>query len=76
MYIYIIQYIFYTGTSRKTVATCSIVIPCQSQTFATAPVKEKWDLYSSACLERHPVIIQSMQEIELKFYNVLKKIEF
>lgn len=44
--------------------------------FATASAKEPWDLYSSVCLERHPVIIQSMQELELRFYNMLKRIEF
>lgn len=36
----------------------------------------KWDLYSAVCLERHPVITQPMQEIELKYYNLLKKIEY
>lgn len=68
---------FYTGTPRKAVAVCPNIIQYQNiQMFATAPVAEKWDLYSSICLERHPIIIQSMQEIELKFYNMLKKIEF
>lgn len=37
---------------------------------------KKWDLYSAICLERHPVITQPMQEIELKFHNILKKIEY
>lgn len=42
----------------------------------TASTKKQWDLYSAVCLERHPVIIKPMQEIELKFYNLLKKHEF
>ncbi|EFN76605.1 39S ribosomal protein L46, mitochondrial [Harpegnathos saltator] len=68
---------FYTGTSKNTITTCPNLIQCYNvQTFATAPLTKKWDLYSSVCLERHPIITQSMQEIELKFYNMLKKIEF
>lgn len=47
-----------------------------TRTFAAAIATKKWDLYSAVCLERHPVIIQPMQEIELKFYNLLKKIEY
>ncbi|XP_014478687.1 PREDICTED: 39S ribosomal protein L46, mitochondrial [Dinoponera quadriceps] len=65
------------GTSRKAVAICPNVIQYQNtQMFSTAPVIKKWDLYSSVCLERHPITVQSMQEIELKFYNMLRKIEF
>ncbi|XP_032676935.1 39S ribosomal protein L46, mitochondrial [Odontomachus brunneus] len=65
------------GTPRKAIAIYPNIIQYEStQMFTTASVKEKWDLYSSICLERHPVIIQSMQELELRFYNMLKKIEF
>lgn len=46
------------------------------QLFSTATAAEKWDLYSAVCLERHPMIIQPMQDIELKYYNMLRKIEF
>jgi len=53
------------------------VIQCRNtQTLDTTKVIKKWDLYSAVCLERHPVIIQSMQEIELKFHNMLKRIEY
>lgn len=53
------------------------VVQCQdTRTFGSATTKRKWDLYSAVCLERHPVIIQPMQELELKFYNMLKKIEY
>lgn len=78
LHMYITQKcMFCTGTPKKAVAICPNVIQCQkTQMFATAPAIEKWDLYSSVCLERHPVIIQPMQELELKFYNMLKKIEF
>lgn len=74
-YMYIIQYVFYTGSSRKIAIYLNRIQYQSNQTFATAPVKEKWDLYSSVCLERHPIIIQSMQELELKLYNMLKQIE-
>jgi len=53
------------------------VVQCQdTRAFSSAASTRKWDLYSAVCLERHPVIIQPMQEIELKFYNMLKKIEY
>lgn len=53
------------------------MVQCQdTRAFSSAASKRKWDLYSAVCLERHPVIIQPMQEIELKFYNMLKKIEY
>lgn len=53
------------------------MIQCRNtQTLDTTRVTKKWDLYSAVCLERHPVILQSMQEIELKFHNMLKKIEY
>lgn len=47
-----------------------------TQTSSTATATKKWDLYSAVCLERHPVIIQSMQELELKFHNMLMKLEY
>ncbi|CAL1684817.1 unnamed protein product [Lasius platythorax] len=65
-----------SGTSRKAATVYPKVIQCQdTQAFGTATTG-KWDLYSAVCLERHPVVMQSMQEIELKFYNILKKIEY
>lgn len=53
-----------------------MILHLDIRTFGTATATKKWDLYSAVCLERHPVIIQSMQEIELKFHNMLKKIEY
>lgn len=68
---------FYIGTSKKAVAIHPNVIQHRdTRTFGTATVTGKWDLYSAVCLERHPIIIQPMQEIELKFHNMLKKIEY
>ncbi|XP_012233614.1 large ribosomal subunit protein mL46 isoform X2 [Linepithema humile] len=65
------------GTKRKIIAICPNVIQLQNtQTFSTVTAVKKWDLYSAVCLERHPIIIQPMQDIELKFHNILKKIEF
>lgn len=53
------------------------MVQCQdTRTFGSATTKRKWDLYSAVCLERYPVIIKPMQELELKFYNMLKKIEY
>lgn len=65
------------GTSKKVAAIHPNVIQHRdTQAFSTVAATKKWDLYSAVCLERHPVIIQSMQEIEMKFHNVLKKIEY
>ncbi|TGZ53104.1 large ribosomal subunit protein mL46 [Temnothorax longispinosus] len=64
-------------TSKKAAAICSNVIQCRdTRTFGTAATTKKWDLYSAVCLERHPVITQSMQEIELKFHDMLRKVEY
>ncbi|XP_029164303.1 39S ribosomal protein L46, mitochondrial-like isoform X2 [Nylanderia fulva] len=53
------------------------VIQCQdSQAFSSSTATKKWDLYSAVCLERHPVIVQPMQDMEQKFYNLLKRIEY
>lgn len=62
---------------RKAATTHPKVIQRQnSQAFNSTTTTRKWDLYSAVCLERHPVIIQPMQEIEEKFYNTLKRIEY
>lgn len=64
-------------TAKKAAAIYPNVIQCRNtQTFDTVRATKKWDLYSAVCLERHPVITQSMQEIELKFHNMLRKIEY
>ncbi|EGI68670.1 PREDICTED: 39S ribosomal protein L46, mitochondrial [Acromyrmex echinatior] len=64
-------------TSQKAATIyLSIVQHRDTRTFSTITSMRKWDLYSAVCLERHPVIIQSMGEMELKFYNMLKKIEY
>ncbi|XP_011883466.1 PREDICTED: 39S ribosomal protein L46, mitochondrial [Vollenhovia emeryi] len=65
------------ATSKKTAAICPNVIQHRdTRTFCTATATGKWDLYSAVCLERHPVITQPMQEIEQKFHDLLKKIEY
>ncbi|KAI4487946.1 hypothetical protein M0802_011650 [Mischocyttarus mexicanus] len=38
--------------------------------------KSKWDLLTAVCLERHPIITKPMNELELNYYNLLKKIEY
>lgn len=69
--------LFFTATSKKATTICSNVIQYwDTRTSGTATATRKWDLYSAVCLERHPVIIQSMQEIELKFHNMLKKVQY
>jgi len=74
--LYITRYIVCPGILKKAAAIYPNVIQhCDTRMFSTTATR-KWDLYSAVCLERHPVIMQSMQEIELKFYNMLKKIEF
>lgn len=46
------------------------------QMLNTASTAEKWDLYSSVCVERHPIVVQPMHELELRFHKMLKRIEF
>lgn len=68
---------FSTGISRRTVGIASNTTRHQNiEAFSTAATTEKWDLYSAVCLERHPIITPPKQEIEAKFSNLLKKIEF
>jgi len=68
---------FDAGISRNENTLCiNLTQPQNIQTFCTVPSVKKWDLYSAVCLERHPVIIKPMHETELKFYNLLKQIEF
>lgn len=38
--------------------------------------KEKWDLVGAVCVERHPVISRSMNELEAKFKQLLEQLEF
>ncbi|XP_070157217.1 large ribosomal subunit protein mL46 [Polyergus mexicanus] len=66
-----------SGISRKAATVYPKVIQYQdTRAFGSTAITRKWDLYSAVCLERHPVITQPMQEIELKYYNILKKIEY
>ncbi|KAL6447891.1 hypothetical protein ACFW04_000160 [Cataglyphis niger] len=66
-----------SGISRKIATVYPKVIQYQdTRAFGGTATTGKWDLYSAVCLERHPVITQPMQEIELKYYNLLKKIEY
>ena len=37
---------------------------------------EKWDLLSAVCLERHPVITQSMLDIETRYHKMQQQVEF
>jgi len=66
---------FDIGISRNTLCINSTQ-PQNIQTFCTVPSVKKWDLYSAVCLERHPIIIKPMHQMESKFYNLLKQIEF
>ncbi|OAD57059.1 39S ribosomal protein L46, mitochondrial [Eufriesea mexicana] len=36
----------------------------------------KWDLLSAVCLERHPIIIKPMLNIEVRYQKMLQQIEF
>ena len=38
--------------------------------------KERWDLLSAVCLERKPVITKELNDIEVKFSELLARIEF
>lgn len=43
---------------------------------ASAPAKEKWDLYAGVLVERLPVITKTMAPIEADFKKMLDQIEF
>ncbi|XP_054268103.1 39S ribosomal protein L46, mitochondrial [Macrosteles quadrilineatus] len=43
---------------------------------ATVGVKEKWDLVSSICLERKPKLTKDLTEMELKYAETLRKVEY
>ncbi|XP_046739761.1 39S ribosomal protein L46, mitochondrial [Diprion similis] len=38
--------------------------------------KEKWDLLSAVCVERHPVISRPLNDMETKFQQYLDQVEF
>lgn len=38
--------------------------------------KEKWDLYTSVCLERKPVITPALNALETQFQDYLSHVEF
>lgn len=69
--------LFCAATSRKAATICLNVIRHRdARAIGTATAAVKWDLYSAVCLERHPVITQPMEEIELKFQDMLRKVEY
>lgn len=39
-------------------------------------IADKWDLLSSVCLERHPVITKPLKDIEVRFEKMIRQIEF
>lgn len=45
-----------------------------SVALAQDAVQPKWDLVSSVCLERKPVISADLNEIEAKMQNLLNKV--
>jgi 39S mitochondrial ribosomal protein L46 len=45
-----------------------------SAALAQDAVQPKWDLVSSVCLERKPIISADLNEVEAKMQNVLNKV--
>lgn len=56
-----------------TLPTSKVIIRTLSQNIETA---EKWDLLSAVCLERQPIITKPMQDIQIRYQNMLQQIEF
>lgn len=38
--------------------------------------EEKWDLQAAICLEKKPIVIPNLNDLEKKFKEVLSEIEF
>lgn len=62
-------------------SVCSIIVRPAFCSFNNIYVsacnqKEKWDLCSSVCLEREPVIAPDLTELEFQFSQLLEKLEF
>lgn len=38
--------------------------------------EEKWDLQAAICLEKKPIVIPNLNDLEKKFKDVLSEIEF
>lgn len=39
-------------------------------------IKEKWDLYTSICLERKPIVTPQLNSVESQFRDYLSQVEF
>ncbi|XP_076183636.1 mitochondrial ribosomal protein L46 [Ptiloglossa arizonensis] len=62
-----------TFLTTGTLPTSKVIIRTLSQNIETA---EKWDLLSAVCLERQPIITKPMQDIQIRYQNMLQQIEF
>lgn len=58
--------------------TCEITWTGLTRHFASpgSPQTKNWDIIVSVCLERHPVIVKPMVDIERRYYEYLRKKEF
>ncbi|XP_054008625.1 39S ribosomal protein L46, mitochondrial [Hylaeus anthracinus] len=57
------------GTS----STSKVILRALSQ---NTEVVKKWDLMSAVCLERHPIITKPMLDIQVRYQELLRQIEF
>lgn len=60
----------YSGTTFTSKVTFGTSTQKRNQT------TEKWDVLSAVCLERHPIITKPMQDIEKRYQEMLRQIEF
>jgi len=70
------KYYFVQQAKRCALFSPSSKVLCNQRSIHTsAKLGEKWDLVSSVCLERFPVLAQIPSEMEVKFGNMLSELE-
>ncbi|XP_031844126.1 mitochondrial ribosomal protein L46 isoform X2 [Nomia melanderi] len=61
-------------TLKGNPSTAKVISRLLSQ--AIVKGKKEWDLLSAVCLERHPIITKPMEDIEARYQDMLRQIEF
>ncbi|XP_046417824.1 39S ribosomal protein L46, mitochondrial isoform X1 [Neodiprion fabricii] len=67
--------------AKSTINSLSTFMRLEARSTSTtsktiSEAKEKWDLVSAVCVERHPVISKPLKDIEAKFQHYLDQLEF
>lgn len=60
---------------RHCIRNSSNVLACLRETCHYSTSTEKWDLQTAICLEKRPIVMPALTDIEKSFQNVLQEIE-